>query len=200
MKIKIKIKTMSQTIAILMLSSLLISCFDKKDSANSTQRPVTPEQASKRLNVLGKRLATGPISKIDEALITKLAPIKIPSPILIKNNVVLATGINHVNNNFFVLNPRTGQEVNSCGKLTPLKNKNLKICNITIIEPSDALRNVISISAPLDGKIVKEGEEGYTDIKFFVTVTAVYDGSDCTTTIANGDGTETCSQRPNRRR
>ena len=197
-----KIKTITQTIVFLWVSSMLIACEDKKTLIGSpgSVPPITATQAIDKLSSIGDRLATGPISEADEILIENLAKTPIPNFVSISNNVALTTVINHVEGKVFSTDPRTGQRVASCGNISTNKYNDIEFCDKTLLNLPEALRTAINISEPIVGELVVAGMKNPIKVKYIVEVSLLTAGSDCTTTIATGDATETCSKRPNRRR
>jgi hypothetical protein len=112
---------------------------------------------------------------------------------LFGKNVVLATGINFLTGKSIVLNPITGEEVTSCNSksVTPSVNGGCttQINVDTSLDPE--LATVISSSEKIiNGVIRKNGKD--IPARFITTVTAVYEGSECTTLIVGGNQYEHC--------
>lgn len=134
---------------------------------------------------------------------------------LVKQNVVLASGFNWSTGKIVSINPFTSDVADSCnfnGHLVdPITHTDTKqdttkytkdtkqlkngkciqsVETGTSIEDA-SLKDALKISAtPLDGTIRINGKD--KDARFFVTVTALYEGSHCTTIFSGGHQLRNC--------
>lgn len=139
-------------------------------------------------------------------------------PEFFTKNVILATGIDFDTGKPLVLNPITGELQQPCeseilvintnkntqkglrqqrllGKTSPYKANaptRPSDCNTQIVDPNQELANAISNSEKIIyGTIRKNGKD--IPARFVVSVTALYEGSDCATYIQNGKQYTFCS-------
>ena len=133
-----------------------------------------------------------------------------PIPQLIKQNAILASGINFDKGEVVALNSFTGINIVPCstadnifvsGNLPDTKQRKVQYkpksddkdgCNITqIVNPDDALKGAIkSTQSPIQGTVRVNGEN--KPAKFVVTVTALYRGSHCNTIYSAGQQLTDC--------
>ncbi|OAI05263.1 hypothetical protein A1353_11850 [Methylomonas methanica] len=110
-------------------------------------------------------------------------------PTLLKQNAILAEGINFKTNQFVVVDSVTGKEVKPC--ILPKTDKaGGQTCDTRIANVDEAVLNALKIDKPIDGVIVKNNKE--IKAKFFVSVKAVFEGSYCNTFFLNGEQYEFC--------
>jgi hypothetical protein len=143
-------------------------------------------------------------------------------PILVKNDVILATGINFENNNLVAINPFTSEQITPCNtnkaienvviadnpnelKKDQIQNKltnrvalHDKGCNVKIEAFENpilnaAFRKALELSkAPIIGTVKVNGEDKGREARILVTVTALYQGSHCSYTTSNGVEYKSC--------
>jgi hypothetical protein len=106
---------------------------------------------------------------------------------------VLATGINFLTGKSIVIDPITGEEVTSCTSTSGASGANggckTQINIDTSFNPE--LANIVSSSGRIiNGVIRKNGKD--IPARFVTTVTALYEGSECTTLIVGGNQYEHC--------
>ncbi|WP_139306288.1 hypothetical protein [Methylomonas sp. LWB] len=118
---------------------------------------------------------------------------------LTKKNVPMASGVDFKSNRFVVVNSLDGKEVASCGdseipsgRDAYKNNESGKgdSCGVKIIQVDDAVLNALKVTAPVEGRISKDGKE--VNAKFFVSVLAIYEGSVCTVYYNNGKKYKVC--------
>jgi hypothetical protein len=140
-------------------------------------------------------------------------------PNLFGKNIVLATGIDFQSGKSIVLNPVTGDKVKPCNSLGVVVNSGKYIqqtlrqqrllgkaganapsdqedCNAQIVDPNPELTNAIKSSENIiNGTIRKRkgGKDIDVNARFVVTVTALYEGSDCIDVISAGSQYEHCT-------
>lgn len=131
------------------------------------------------------------------------------------NNVVLVTGIDFKTGQSIVLNPMTGEQQKPCNSDTIIINtdkynaqtlrqqglwrkgganipNNAGDCNTQIVNPNRELTNAINSSQKvITGTIRKNGKD--IPARFVVSVSALYEGSECHTYISAGKEWEICS-------
>ncbi len=132
-----------------------------------------------------------------------------PLQTLTDNRAALATGINFVTTKVVALNPENGSVVPACIK--PGDNSQVSRtteksstdvdskCNVELVinDNTQALRTALELSKqPIQGEIKKNGE--IKPARFVVTVTALYEGSDCNGVYSGGDQVVNCT-KPKRR-
>lgn len=124
---------------------------------------------------------------------------------LSSHNVGLASGVGFnklitlENNKFVVINPFKGKRLQPCGD-TIIAEKNYSTtkslyqsnpnCNNIIVEPSEDLTNALTLKKPIKGFILKDGKK--QEAVFYVSVTALYLGSHCTSLFLAGAAYTNC--------
>ena len=115
-----------------------------------------------------------------------------PIPNFLLNRVYYPIGYDFLTSKPIVLNSLDSTIVEPC--INPRsgdKEGKLKECNTKLVEPSAALRQAIAATkTPILGKISKDGK--ILKARFIVTVTALYEGSYCTTHYAAGEQRDEC--------
>lgn len=130
-------------------------------------------------------------------------------------DVVLATGIDFQTGKSVVINPKTGEEIFPCAVMPLIDTKNTssygtsryeennthnsksttsnkKECNIQIVNPTQELINTFETSQKIiNGTVRKDGID--IPARFVITVSALYEGSNCITLITNGGQYQSCS-------
>jgi hypothetical protein len=132
-------------------------------------------------------------------------------PQFAKKNVALASGVtfhrdstnkNLKDNKVVVVDSFTGEKAQSCGDVIVLdehygkrSEKSLKqsyqLCNNQILSQDERLLNALKSNEPIEGKIKKDNGEEVPAV-FYVSVTALYFGSHCSTLYHGGKAYTKC--------
>jgi hypothetical protein len=161
---------------------------------NSFNKIVRIKMKNKALILIGILLSIGGLMVYCGA--ATLPPKPIPVAIdfisnLFGKNIVLVTGVDFQTGKSVVLNPVTGEAVSSCDSPGTKVGCTTRIIN-SDSQFSPELNNAINSSQKLIfGVINKNGKN--IPARFVVTVTALYEGSNCATYISAGHQWEFCT-------
>jgi hypothetical protein len=132
-------------------------------------------------------------------------------PGLSDKHVILANGVNFDSGELVVLNTITGKQVQPCDSSTIKENNhsstggyhsdstqteklNNSKCDIQIIDPSEFLQNAISSGDKVvNGTVLKNGKK--IPARFFITVTALFPSSYCSTLYGSGAQYDQCIKK-----
>lgn len=109
-------------------------------------------------------------------------------------NVVISNGVNFETGQPVVFSPFLINQVNACRSFRAGNKKSLEGCDIEIVDNDNSgpILDAIKISRSfIKGEIRKNGE--VKPARFFVTVTALYEGSKCGTVWMGGQKYYCCN-------
>jgi len=117
----------------------------------------------------------------------------------LEKRVALASGVNFETGKIVALAPETGKEVAACiqssGDRATDKSSsgNAKKCTVELLvnDNNPELANALELSKKLiKGEIKKDGKT--KSARFVISVTTLYEGSDCNVVYSGGDQYENC--------